>query len=140
VVYTFHFDHPEGRRLNPVGTAVLLIMTLLVVPVFSYFFGTPLGSAELDALHTLFTVLFLSVLVCFLLGEMTGNVSQVDKLWSLLPIVYGPTRATLIILPSKACGSLFTCQANKRRSPKRIPDTNKPQDHKTGRSVQCGSD
>jgi len=28
------------------------------------------------------------VAVCFAIGEVTGNVSQVDKLWSIIPVVY----------------------------------------------------
>ena len=26
--------------------------------------------------------------LCFLIGTVTGNVSQVDKLWSIMPVVY----------------------------------------------------
>ena len=26
--------------------------------------------------------------LCFVVGEITGNVSQVDKLWSIIPVVY----------------------------------------------------
>lgn len=26
--------------------------------------------------------------LCFVIGELTGNVSQVDKLWSLVPVIY----------------------------------------------------
>ncbi|MFC1796080.1 hypothetical protein ACFL1V_03185 [Pseudomonadota bacterium] len=36
--------------MNIVGTAILLIITLLVVPVISYFTGTSLGLLELAAL------------------------------------------------------------------------------------------
>src|SRR5439155_4305823 len=25
---------------------------------------------------------------CFIVGELTGNVSQVDKLWSIVPVIY----------------------------------------------------
>ena len=34
------------------------------------------------------TILLTTILVCFLVGELTGNLSQVDKIWSLIPIVY----------------------------------------------------
>lgn len=74
--------------MNIIHTALLLVMTLLVVPVASYFFGTPLGPAELAALHALLVMLLAVWLACFTLGELTGNVSQVDRLWSLLPIAY----------------------------------------------------
>lgn len=69
-------------------TAILLIVTLLVVPVFTYFFGTPLGALEKEALQTLLLIAAGVSLYCFLVGEITGNVSQTDKLWSLAPIVY----------------------------------------------------
>lgn len=74
--------------MNVVGTAILLVITLGVVPVFSYFFGTSLGALEFQALQTLTLILAGAWLACFVLGEATGNVSQVDRLWSLLPIAY----------------------------------------------------
>lgn len=37
---------------------------------------------------TLATVAGCSVLYCFIVGEITGNNSQMDKLWSILPPVY----------------------------------------------------
>jgi hypothetical protein len=36
-----------------VATSVLLGITLLVVPIFSYLFGTALGPLEWQAMHTL---------------------------------------------------------------------------------------
>jgi len=54
------FNSDSGKRaqskesysglVNIVGTAILLIITLLVVPVISYFTGTSLGLLELAAL------------------------------------------------------------------------------------------
>ncbi|MCX6244847.1 MAG: DUF1295 domain-containing protein [Bacteroidetes bacterium] len=70
------------------NTAILLVITLLAVPLFSYFFGTALGPAEWKAIHTLLVILVLVVAYCFIVGELTKNNSQVDKLWSLLPIAY----------------------------------------------------
>ena len=66
----------------------MLLFTLLVVPVTSYFFGTALGPVELDALRTVTWILCGAWAATFLLGELTGNTSQVDKIWSLMPIVY----------------------------------------------------
>jgi steroid 5-alpha reductase family enzyme len=71
-----------------VSTAVLLLISLLVVPVFSYYFGTALGEAEWQALTTLVYVMLGAVAYTFIVGELTNNNSQVDKLWSLLPIAY----------------------------------------------------
>jgi steroid 5-alpha reductase family enzyme len=69
-------------------TAFLLIVTLVVVPIFSYFFGTPLNQVTVDTLNTLATITAVAIAYCFVLGEITNNNSQVDKLWSILPIVY----------------------------------------------------
>lgn len=71
-----------------IQTAGLLIITLLVVPVFTYYFGTPLGQNEKNALEAVIMIAGASVLYCFVLGEITGNNSQVDKLWSVLPVIY----------------------------------------------------
>lgn len=70
------------------STAALLGATLLAVPVFTYFFGTPLGNLEMEALQTLAWVTGGVMLYCFIVGEITGNTSQVDKLWSIVPIIY----------------------------------------------------
>ena len=71
-----------------ITTAILLGITLLAVPVFSYFFGTALGPAEWQALNALITVAALAVALTFITGELTQNNSQVDKIWSILPVVY----------------------------------------------------
>jgi steroid 5-alpha reductase family enzyme len=69
-------------------TAILMGITLLAVPVFSYFFGTAPGPAEWKAMHTLFVITGIVIACSFITGELTSNNSQVDKLWSLLPILY----------------------------------------------------
>ena len=69
-------------------TASLLIVTLVIVPIFSYFFGTPLNEVSIEALKTIATITAVSIAYCFIIGEITKNNSQVDKLWGILPIVY----------------------------------------------------
>jgi len=71
-----------------ITTAILLGITLLAVPVFSYFFGTALGPTERQAIQTLIIILAVVIAYSFIAGELTGNNSQVDKLWSLLPVAY----------------------------------------------------
>jgi steroid 5-alpha reductase family enzyme len=71
-----------------ITTAILLGITLLVVPLFSYFFGTAFGPLEWKALHTLIIIVSIVIAYSFIAGELTNNNSQVDKLWSLLPIIY----------------------------------------------------
>lgn len=74
--------------MNIIKTALLLVITLLVVPIFTYYFGTALNDYQQLALKTVIYVNIGVILYCFLVGEITNNNSQVDKLWSLVPIVY----------------------------------------------------
>lgn len=69
-------------------TSILLFTTLLVVPVFTYFFGTTPGAEQWPVLRILLLMLAGAVAYTFIVGELTNNNSQVDKLWSLLPIAY----------------------------------------------------
>ncbi|MFC3880521.1 DUF1295 domain-containing protein [Algoriphagus namhaensis] len=69
-------------------TAIILIFTLLVVPVFTYLFGTPLSPEVWEALKVLIWICGFAIAYCFIVGELTGNNSQVDKYWSILPIIY----------------------------------------------------
>ncbi len=71
-----------------ITTAVLLMITLLVVPVFTWFFAVSPTKEIWEVVHVLLWITGISVFVCFVLGELSGNNSQVDKIWSLLPVVY----------------------------------------------------
>jgi len=71
-----------------ISTAFLLVITLLVIPIFSYFFGTALGTVEWAAVKTVAKIAFFMWILTFIIGELSKNNSQVDKLWSILPIVY----------------------------------------------------
>lgn len=46
------------------------------------------NSAAGQLFHTLIATMLIVALVCFVVGELTRNYSQVDKIWSLMPIVY----------------------------------------------------
>jgi len=41
-----------------------------------------------DLVYTWITIMVVVIVVCFLVSEITRNYSQVDKLWSLIPIAY----------------------------------------------------
>lgn len=69
-------------------TAILLFVTLLIVPIISYFFGTSLGYLEWEVLQMLIIIAIIAIVYSFIVGELTLNNSQVDKLWSILPIIY----------------------------------------------------
>lgn len=68
--------------------AAILGLTLLSFPLMYLFLGTPLGEIELNALKPLLWVLGGSIFLTFIVGEITRNNSQVDKIWSILPVIY----------------------------------------------------
>jgi steroid 5-alpha reductase family enzyme len=63
---------------------------------FLDFSGGDIKLAQLAG--TLITIMLITALVCFLVSELTRNYSQVDKLWSLMPVVY--SLITLVAFPS----------------------------------------
>ena len=73
---------------------VVVVVSMMWLPVLLSLLFTPLTPgppdlarvADTASLCTLVCVL-LSLLV-FLIGEVTGNVSSVDRLWSLVPTLY----------------------------------------------------
>ena len=70
-------------------TILLLIFTVVVLPIVSFYFGTPLSALQHSILvdHMVYVVGAV-VAYCFLVGELSRNNSQVDKLWSVVPIYY----------------------------------------------------
>lgn len=74
--------------MNNIKIAIILFVTLLVIPVITYFSGNSLGDLEWQALKTLAIIALISTAYCFIVGELSSNNSQVDKLWSILPIAY----------------------------------------------------
>ena len=68
--------------------ATLLGLSLIVCPILYIYVGPALDATQLSTLKTLGIICACSAAWCFILGELTGNNSQMDKLWSLLPIAY----------------------------------------------------
>ena len=66
----------------------LLAISLIACPLLYIFVGPALDPAQLETLKVLLWICGGSALYCFVVGELTGNNSQMDKLWSLLPIAY----------------------------------------------------
>lgn len=69
-------------------TILFLVATLIALPVVAYYYDQPLSPEQWIAVNNLFRAMFLVALLCFTVSEITRNYSQVDKLWSLLPIGY----------------------------------------------------
>lgn len=75
-------------KMNIPLMGTLLGLSLIVCPVLYIYVGPALDAQQLQVLKTLGMVAACSALWCFVVGELTGNNSQMDKLWSLLPIAY----------------------------------------------------
>lgn len=70
-------------------SSILTVIVTLTLSVLGFVLGGILLSAlQLDTLNILMLVCVISIAYCFIAGELTGNNSQMDKLWSILPIVY----------------------------------------------------
>lgn len=69
-------------------TILLLIFTVIVMPVVTFYFGTPLTSVQWGILIQTIWIVVGVIMYCFIVGELSRNNSQVDKLWSIVPIVY----------------------------------------------------
>jgi steroid 5-alpha reductase family enzyme len=71
-----------------VKTALILLFTLLVIPIITFNVDESLTQLQRETLNELALLAFGAAMLCFTVSELTGNCSQVDKLWSILPILY----------------------------------------------------
>lgn len=76
------------KKMNVPLMAVLLALSIIVCPILYFTMGPTLDESQLETLKVLVIIAACSAAFCFIVGEATGNNSQMDKLWSLLPIVY----------------------------------------------------
>ena len=76
------------KKMNIPLIATLLGLSLIVCPLLYIYVGPELDASQLSVLKTLGIIAGCSALYCFVVGELTGNNSQMDKLWSILPPVY----------------------------------------------------
>ena len=76
------------KKMNIPLMAILLLLSIVVCPILYFTVGPTLDAIQLETLKILGIIAGGSALFCFVVGEVTGNNSQMDKLWSLLPIAY----------------------------------------------------
>ena len=69
-------------------TIILLVTALIVIPLVAFYIDDPLSEAQAHMLKTGAWIMLGVAAYCFIVGELTQNNSQVDKLWSIIPIVY----------------------------------------------------
>ena len=68
--------------------AAVIGISLIACPVLYFLAGPALDAMQLHTLKLLALVAGCSALFVFTVGELSGNNSQMDKLWSILPIAY----------------------------------------------------
>ncbi len=76
------------KKMNIPLMATLLVLSIIVCPILYFTVGPKLDAIQLETLSILVIIAACSAAYCFIVGEITGNNSQMDKLWSLLPIAY----------------------------------------------------
>lgn len=76
------------KKMNIPLMGTLIGLSLIVCPILYFYVGPALDPSQLATLKILGIIAACSALYCFVVGELTGNNSQMDKLWSLLPIAY----------------------------------------------------
>lgn len=69
-------------------TILFLLAALIALPIVAFYSDAPLSSEQLQILTLLAKTTFAIAIGCFVISELTRNCSQVDKLWSLVPILY----------------------------------------------------
>ena len=67
---------------------VLTVLIVLIGIILGFAKGVNLSDNQMETLKILIIIFSCSVLYCFLVGEISRNNSQMDKLWSILPVVY----------------------------------------------------
>ena len=71
-----------------IGTVITAVIVITLSVLGFVFNGVHLSQNQLDTLLILLIICGSSALYCFVVGEIARNNSQMDKLWSILPIAY----------------------------------------------------
>jgi len=69
-------------------TVLALLVTIIVIPILAFTMDEPLTTSQNGILINLLIVYLVATVLCFLVSTISGNYSQVDKLWSLIPLAY----------------------------------------------------
>jgi steroid 5-alpha reductase family enzyme len=69
-------------------TVFFLIITLFILPACAIYFGTPPNDIQWNSIKNTYYLVLGVIFYTFIIGQITGNYSQVDKLWSIVPVFY----------------------------------------------------
>lgn len=76
------------RKKKMQRTIILLIATLVALPFLVLYLGQSPTAGQWELLQRGGAIMLAVALTCFVVSEWSKNYSQVDKIWSLIPIVY----------------------------------------------------
>lgn len=76
------------KKMNIPLVGTLMVLSLVVCPILYFHMGPSLNESQLEVFKLIGIIAGCSALFCFIVGELSGNNSQVDKVWSILPFVY----------------------------------------------------
>ncbi len=69
-------------------TVLALLVTILVIPFIAFRFDDPLNVLQSATLTRVVVIYLIAAVLCFLVSTIANNYSQVDKLWSIMPLAY----------------------------------------------------
>lgn len=69
-------------------TVLALLVTIVVIPFVAFRFDDPLSALQSGTLINLVIIYLVASLLCFIVSTLGKNYSQVDKLWSTIPLAY----------------------------------------------------
>lgn len=104
-------------------TIILLIAGLIAVPLATIYFDEGMSPDQWEMLRTCAFICLGVALSCFTLAEITRNCSQVDKIWSIVPLAYAwyvaaatgfPDRMVLMAVLVSLWGARLTYNFSRR--------------------------
>lgn len=78
----------KNLSFNVWKAGLLLIAGLILLPLLVISFQKPIAPLQLHLIKNSAWILGIAALICFIVSTITQNHSQVDKLWSIMPVVY----------------------------------------------------
>ena len=69
-------------------TVLALLVTIIVIPIIAFRFDDPLTALQSSTLVKVVLIYLVAAIFCFIVSTLSGNYSQVDKLWSIMPLAY----------------------------------------------------
>ena len=69
-------------------TVLALLVTIVVIPCIAFRFDDPLSTLQTSLLYRVVIIYLAAAVLCFIVSTISKNYSQVDKLWSSIPLVY----------------------------------------------------